>query len=83
MGDAKVGSTLTASVTPEGASVDYRWSKADTANGDYSDIARATGKTHVCTAEEEGKFLKCTANGKESYSGTSISDSIGPVTAAE
>lgn len=79
-GDAVVGATLTAQVTPSGATVTYQWqSSADEVNWD--DISGRTSKTYVLSEEDGGKYIRVNVTGTGNYTGTKTSDSIGPVEA--
>ena len=60
----------------------YQWKTADTADGTYTDITGATGKTHKLAADKEGKFIKVEVTGTNSYSGIKLSDATAAVTAA-
>ena len=63
----EVDSTLEALVEPSIASVTYQWMVADSAEGPYSDIAGATGKTYTLTESEIGKFIRVEATGTGKY----------------
>jgi hypothetical protein len=78
-GVAKVGETLTAKVTPDKATVNYQWQRADAENGTYEDISGATGKTYTLTDADQDMWIRVKAIGEGSYSGTVYSDSVGPV----
>lgn len=78
-GGAKVGETLTAKVTPDKATVNYQWQRADAENGTYEDISGATGKTYTLTDADQDMWIRVKAIGEGSYSGTVYSDSVGPV----
>ncbi len=81
-GVAKVGETLTAKVTPSGATVNYQWMRAD--NGEtWDDIADATNKTYELVADDVGNYIKVKATGTGNYKGTVESEPVGPVEAAE
>ncbi|AGA70553.1 cell wall-binding protein [Desulfitobacterium dichloroeliminans LMG P-21439] len=72
-GDATVGQTLTANPTPASATVTYQWMRCDTVNGTYTNIIGATSKTYTLTNEDLSKFIKVTATGTGSYTGTQTS----------
>jgi hypothetical protein len=75
---AKVGETLTAKVTPSGATVNYQWMRAD--NGEtWDDIADATNKTYELVADDVGNYIKVKATGTGNYKGTVESEPVGPV----
>ena len=82
-GTAQVGQTLTANVTPAGATVTYQWKQADSAAGSYSDISGATGKTRKLSASEQGKYIKVEVTGTGNYSGTKLSEATSSAVAAE
>lgn len=81
-GTAKVGETLTANLTPSAATVSYQWQKADSADGSYSNIEGATGKTYQLTEAENTKYIKVVVTGKGNYTGTATSDATEAVEAA-
>ncbi len=79
-GVAKVGETLTARVTPSGATVNYQWMRADSENGEYEEIDDATNNTYELVANDAGKYIKVKATGTGNYKGTVESEPVGPVT---
>jgi hypothetical protein len=72
-GTAQVGQTLSAATQPAGATATYKWKRADTADGSYTDIASATNASYLLAAEDEGKYIKVEATGTGEYSGTVLS----------
>lgn len=72
-GTPQVGQTLTANVTPSGATVTYEWQKADSDAGPYTAIGGATAKTYVLTESENGKFIKVKVTGTGNYTGSQTS----------
>jgi len=78
-GDAVVGATLTAEVTPSGATVNFQWQRADAEDGEYTDIHGATGKTYKLVAADAGKYIRVKAAGTGGYTGTAESRPVGPV----
>ena len=71
-GDARIGSTLTATAykgnsyteVSEADKVSYQWQYADrntTSDAEFTDIPGATGSTYVIAAEMEGKYLRVRA----------------------
>src|SRR5665648_822045 len=78
-GNAIVGSTLTAAPTPANATVSYQWQRADTADGTYTNISGATSSTYTFVTDDAGKYMKASATGTVSYSGTVTSDPQGPI----
>jgi len=82
-GTLAAGQTLTAgALTPDAATATYQWSSCDTLGGVYVNIAGATATTYKLVPGDAAKFIKVTATGKGSYSGTRTSAAVGPVTAA-
>ena len=77
-----MGQTLSAAVQPEGATATYKWKRADTSDGSYSDIASATGVSYELTAEDEGKYIKVEATGTGKYNGIVLPSATAAVTAA-
>jgi hypothetical protein len=81
-GTATVGQTLTASLTPSGATASYQWKICDTADGTYVDITGATSSTYTISADDLGKYLKISATGSGSYTETvtsSATDAVAPI----
>lgn len=72
-GTAQVGETLTATVAPSGATVDYRWLVSDSEDGEYTAIPGKTESTLVLEEAQNGKYIKAEAMGKEDYVGTVLS----------
>ncbi|MCE5195861.1 MAG: hypothetical protein LLG09_01840 [Negativicutes bacterium] len=99
VGLAQVGNTISAgALTPAAATATYQWLRCSTEEGSYEPIAGATGSTYRLTAADYNCYMKVTAVGSGSYSGsvtsavsaltaacpiTSISDIIGTTTAGE
>ena len=75
-GNPIVGQTLTANVSPSGATVTYQWE----ANG--SDIAGAVNSTYIPVAGDVGKTITITVTGTGSYAGTATSAATSAVTNA-
>ena len=71
-GSAIVGETLTAAVTPEGATAAYQW-KADGAD-------TGNGMAYTIQAQDFGKTITVTATGTGDYSGTVTSAATSIVT---
>lgn len=58
-GIAQVGQTLTAgTIVPSAATVTYRWQRADTSAGTYTDITSATQNTYTLTIADQGKYIR-------------------------
>lgn len=64
IGEGIVGNTLTAGVTPDDTPCTYNWAICDSQNGAFTNISRATGKTHKITSAEKDKFLKLIVHGR-------------------
>jgi hypothetical protein len=78
-GDAVVGATLGAiDLEPAGATVEYQWQRADV-EGIWDDIANASSNTFLLSENDEGKFIRVKVIGIGDYTGTVISDPVGPV----
>ncbi|MEA4806856.1 Ig-like domain-containing protein [Acetobacterium wieringae] len=69
-GTTTVGSTLTATITPTGATVGYQWQRGDTATGSFDNISSATAATYVLTGADQGKYIKVVATGTGNFTGT-------------
>jgi hypothetical protein len=81
-GVAKVGETLTAKVTPTGATVNYQWQASADDGTTWDDIADATSKTYILSENEVGKLIRVKVTGTGNFTGTKTSDPVGPVTVA-
>lgn len=79
-GKPAVRLTLTANPTPSHAIVTYQWQRGDTADGLYSNIGTNTN-TYTLTSEDEGKYIKVGITGSGIYTGSRLSNAVGPVTA--
>jgi hypothetical protein len=76
-----VGGTLTAVVSPIGATAAYQWEKRQNLLGaQFQSIVGATGVTYTPTLSDDGYFIRVRATGIGSYSGSVTSTTIGPVT---
>jgi glycine cleavage system regulatory protein len=82
-GVAVVGETLTATITPSGATASYQWMRSDSEDkdGTYTNISGATEKTYKLVAADVGKYIKVKATGTGDYKGTVESKPVGPVVA--
>ncbi len=79
-GTTRVGSVLTAgSLTPASATVSYQWQICTTSGGTYGNIAGATGSTYTPIAGDVGKYIKVVVTGTGIYTGSTISNTVGPV----
>ena len=83
-GTLRVGRELTAgTAAPAGAAVSYQWQRADTVDGTYFNIAGATLSTYTLTEDDTDKYIKVSATGTESYTGTVTATTAGPVVSAD
>ena len=78
-GDTVIGETLTATVTPSGATVTYQWQSATEEDGTYTDIADATKNKYELTEGDKDKWIKVKVTGIGIYTGTVTSNPVGPV----
>jgi anti-sigma factor RsiW len=76
-GEATVGQTLTATVTPSGATGDYQWQRADAESGEYVDIEGATYSTYTLTEADISHWVRVKVTGTGNYKDTVISNVIG------
>lgn len=72
---------MTATLTPAGATVTYQWMICDTADSTYKNIDGATSNTYTLGDADLGKYIKVSAIGTGSYTGTVTSAATGPVVA--
>jgi len=82
-GTTAEGSTLTAGATdPVGAATTatYQWQSADTSGGSYSNISGATSNTYTLVAGDIGKYIKVSATGTDTYTGSATSAASSVVT---
>jgi len=78
-GTPKSGQTLTAgALTPGYAAVDYQWQVSDDGSSGWSNISGETANTYIVDLAETavGKYVRVTATGKDSYSGTVYSSAL-------
>ncbi|MDO4575003.1 MAG: fibronectin type III domain-containing protein [Planctomycetia bacterium] len=66
----KVGTAITATVSPSGATATYQWSYGSTTTGTFTNISGATSASYTPTATYAGKYLRCTATGTGNYTGS-------------
>ncbi len=70
-GTVAVAQTLTAgTLSPSTATANYQWKKCTTAEGTYIDIEGAESSTYMVTADDYTYYIKVTAIGYGSYTGT-------------
>ncbi len=77
-GTPQVGQTLSAVLTPSGATATYQWQWSTEQNGTFTDVSGATASSITLTAGDIDYYFKVTAIGTGSYTGT-VTDSVGPV----
>ena len=81
-GIAEVGQVLTAgTLSPTGAMATYLWQRASSASGPFASIAGATANCYTLAPEDKDKYIRVSAIGAGTYSGTLTSAAIGPVAA--
>ncbi|MBQ7029228.1 MAG: hypothetical protein IJN32_03190, partial [Thermoguttaceae bacterium] len=65
----EVGTTLTATVEPSSAEVEWRWFRVD-GEGIATEISGATTSSYVASLSDVGYFLRVEATGANAYAGT-------------
>jgi hypothetical protein len=80
-GTPVVGGTLSAAVSPVGATANYQWQRT-LLGGTFANIAGATSSSYIPVAGDVGYIIRVVATGIGSYSGTVTSNTIGPVVVA-
>ncbi len=73
---------LTATVDPQGASVNYQWLSSPSENGVYEEIVGATNSNYTLKEEDVGKYIKVRVTANIPYMGTltsSATDKISPI----
>ncbi|MBQ2790765.1 MAG: hypothetical protein IJE97_14110, partial [Thermoguttaceae bacterium] len=68
-GTTQVGETLTASVSPSGATATYRWYRG-TSTTSMTAISGATDSKYVLTSADVGYYIKVVATGSGAYAGS-------------
>lgn len=82
-GAPQVGVELTAgALTPAGATANYQWQICDTVDGTFTNIDGATTNKYTPIGDDSGKFIKVSATGTGSYTGTVTSAPTSAVEAA-
>ena len=61
---------MSAAVQPEGATVSYKWKRANDADGAYTDIPDAVSASYELQDEDQGKYIKAEAAGTGKYFGS-------------
>jgi len=79
--DLRINKILTPSISPSGTTATYQWSRGDTATGTFTDfyVPGSTSHAYGLVETDLGKYIKVTATGTGSYSG-SVSSIVGPIT---
>ncbi len=79
-GIAQVAQTISAGeLAPSGATATYQWMRCQTSGGTYTNISGATLNTYTIVNDDYGYYIKLTATGSDSYTGTVTSAAFGPV----
>ena len=82
-GTPAIGQTLTAdtsATTGSGVTFTYRWQRATTINGSYSNINRATSRTYTVASGDAGRFIRVQVTARNTAgSSTANSAGVGPV----
>lgn len=80
-GTPVIGGTLSAVVSPVGATANYQWQRT-LLGGTFANITGATSSSYIPVAGDLGYIIRVVATGSGSYSGTVTSATVGPVTTA-
>ena len=82
-GNATIGSTLTAdtsATTGTGVSFTYRWQRATTVNGTYSNITGARASTYVVASADASRFIRVQVVATNAGGSSTVnSAAVGPV----
>jgi len=85
-GKAEVGRTLTATATDSNGDVvtdaAFRWKRADSGSGLYSDISGATDETYTLAETDKDKYIRVEADNEATSDPGILSEATGPVAAA-
>lgn len=76
-----IGTAITATISPAGATATYQWSYCSTSTGSFTNISGATSKSYTPTSAYVGYYLRCTATGTGNYSGTQSATTTSTVAA--
>lgn len=80
-GSTVVGSVLSSGLlNPSGATVSYQWKSSSTVGGVYDDIVGATASTYTLVSSDWLRFIKVTATGIGTYSGSVTSSASAAIT---
>ena len=78
-GIVKEGQTLNASVTPSGATADFKW-ESSTDGTTWTTIEGETSSSYTIKAEDVGSYLRSVATGTDFYNGVATSAATDKVT---
>lgn len=78
-GTPQIGQTLTANLTPSAATAVYQWQWSTEQNGTFTNISGATASSYFLTVADYPLWIRVQATGTGNYSGTVISNAVGPV----
>ena len=78
-GIVKEGQTLNASVTPSGATADFKW-ESSTDGTTWTTIEGETSSSYTIKAEDVGSYLRSVATGTGFYNGVATSAATDKVT---
>ena len=78
-GIVKEGQTLNASVTPSGATADFKW-ESSTDGTTWTTIEGETSSSYTIKAEDVGSYLRSVATGTDFYNGVTPSNATDKVT---
>jgi len=80
-GTLHVGTALTTTLAPGGATATYQWKRSTTSGGTYTNISGATSSSYTPVSGDSGYYLEVVATGTGSYTGTVTSSPTTAVTA--
>lgn len=68
-------SPVAAAVAPAAACCTLQWSRCSTADGAFEEISGATAANYTPVADDVGYYLRCTATGTDTHTGTTAATS--------
>ncbi len=74
-----IGTAVTTTIAPAGATVSYQWQSSDDGGATWTDISGATSASFTPTSVQAGKIISVTATGSASYTGTAFAQTTGAV----